>query len=88
MPHKEWEELSHEQTMKQSLRQMGISEDFVTEIVGSLIHAVFDGINSQIGRLLRLMNEESLSVLYVLKNRIKLGLLSERSKVVTFTMQL
>lgn len=59
MPHKEWEDLSHEQTMKQSLRQMGISEDFVTEIVGSFIHAVFDGINGQIGRFLRLMNEEA-----------------------------
>ena len=48
MPHKEWEELSYEQKMRQSLRQMGISEDFVTEIVSSLIHAVFDGINGQI----------------------------------------
>ena len=49
MPHKEWEELLHEQKMRQSLRRMGISEDFVTEIVGSVIHAMFDGINGQIG---------------------------------------
>jgi hypothetical protein len=49
MPHKEWEELLHEQKMRQSLRQMGISEDFITEIVGSVIHAMFDGITGEIG---------------------------------------
>ena len=52
MPHKEWEELTHEQKKRQSLRQMGISEDFVTEIVDLLIQAMFQGINGQIGRFL------------------------------------
>jgi hypothetical protein len=52
MSHKEWEELLHEQKKRQSLRQMGISEDFVTEIVGSLIQAMFQGINGQIGPFL------------------------------------
>ena len=49
MPHKEWEELTHEQKKRQSLRQMGISEDFVTEIVDLLIQSMFQGINGQIG---------------------------------------
>ena len=52
MPHKEWEELLHEQKKRQSLRQMGISEDFVTEIVDLLIQAMFQGINGQIGPFL------------------------------------
>jgi len=49
MPHKEWEELLHEQKKRQSLRQMGISEDFVTEIVGLVIYAMFQGITGEIG---------------------------------------
>ena len=52
MPHNEWEELLHEQKKRQSLRQMGISEDFVTEIVDLLIQAMFQGINGQIGSFL------------------------------------
>jgi hypothetical protein len=58
MPHNEWEELLHEQKKRQSLRQMGISEDFVTEIVdlliqaNLLIQAMFQGINGQIGSFL------------------------------------
>jgi hypothetical protein len=52
MPHNEWEELLHEQKKRQSLRQMGISEDFVTEIVDLLIQAMFQGINGQIGPFL------------------------------------
>src|SRR2546423_14360443 len=52
MPHKEWEELTREQKNRQRLRQMGISEDFVTEIVDLLIQAMFQGINGQIGPFL------------------------------------
>ena len=49
MPYNEWEELLHEQKKRQSLRQMGISEDFVTEIVGLVIQAKFEGITGGIG---------------------------------------
>jgi hypothetical protein len=44
----EWEEIFREQKIMQSLRQKGISEHFVKEIVAYLIQAVFSGINGKV----------------------------------------
>jgi hypothetical protein len=41
MTHQKWEELFHEKELRQSLRQYGISEDLVTNIVASLFRPVF-----------------------------------------------
>ena len=43
MTYSEWIDLFREQKLRQRLRQIGISEHFVTEIVASSIQAVFDG---------------------------------------------
>lgn len=40
MTDREWEDLFHEQKIMQSLRQKGIPEHFIREIVAYLIHAV------------------------------------------------
>ena len=42
MTYSEWEDLFHEQKLRQRLRRMGISEGFVTEIVASSIQAGFE----------------------------------------------
>jgi hypothetical protein len=44
----EWEEIFHEKKMMQSLRQKGISEHFVKEIVAYIIQTVFGGINGKV----------------------------------------
>ena len=61
-------ELSNEQKKRQSLRQMGISEDFVTEIVGLLIRAMFYGIKGEIGRIkLGLLCEQSKAATFTMQ---------------------
>ena len=78
----------HEQKKRQSLRQMGISEDFVTEIVDSVIQAMFDGINGQIGCFLSFDERRELKCSICPEKPYKAWTISERSKVAKFTMQL
>ena len=88
MPHKEWEELLHEQKKRQSLRQMGISEDFVTEIVDLLIQSMFQGINGQIGCFLSFDEWRELKCSICPEKPYKAWTIPERSKVAKFTMRL
>jgi hypothetical protein len=48
MTDSEWEEIFREQKMIQSLRQKGIPEHFVREIVAYIIQTVFGGINGKV----------------------------------------
>src|SRR4051794_25433843 len=43
MTHEKWEELFHENELRQGLRQYGVAEDLVTNIIACMIRPVLQG---------------------------------------------